>query len=121
MITGTLSNGFNFKIDEKKVFTHKFRRLMTKSIGTIRQGNDEELTPEEKERIKKENERILKANEDLIEYLLGEDGVEALEDFILEQTGEEVSAKEFDALIVEIINTAKREDEDTKKSSPSPE
>ena len=113
MITGELSNGFIFELDEKKVFTHKFRRLMTR---TIPQPIDDNLEEEERrEKEKAQQIRILRANEELIEYLIGETGVEKLEDYVMEKTGEEIGAAEFDALIIEMINAAKKDNEEIKK------
>lgn len=102
MITGTLSNGFQLEIDETKVKTYKFAKLVGMGVS------------------KNVNERLY-ATASILTYLLGEEGEEALLEYIEKQTGKEPTEQEVASLTIEIINLMKTEDEEIKKSSPSVE
>lgn len=102
MITGTLSNGFNFSLEERKLKTYRFTEILGRCASADA------------------NER-LDANRRVLPYLIGEDGKEALLEYIEKQTGEEALEKDVTALTIEIINAAKAEDEEIKKSQPSPQ
>ncbi len=102
MITGTLSNGFQLEIDETKVKTYKFAKLVGMGVS------------------KNVNERLY-ATASILTYLLGEKGEEALLEYIEKQTGKEPTGQEVASLTIEIINLMKTEDEEIKKSSPSVE
>jgi hypothetical protein len=100
MITGKLSNGFEVEVDETIVKTYKFSKIIGKACS------------------KDANERLY-ANAIILEYLLGEDGEEALLDYVRENTGHEPTESEITALTLEIINLMKTEDEEIKKSVSS--
>lgn len=102
MITGTLSNGYEITVDERKAATYQFSKLVGKASS------------------KDPNERLY-ANAKILPYLIGEDGEEALLEYISEQTGEEPVAKDVELLIVEIIKLMEDKDKTIKKSSTSEE
>lgn len=102
MITGKLSNGYEVEVDEKKLKTYKFAKMIGKSVS-----ND----------IK---ERLY-ANSKILEFLLGEKGEEALLEYVEKTTGHEPTEKEMSELTVEIMNLMKQEDEEIKKSTSSEE
>lgn len=96
MITGKLSNGFEVTVDKKKIKTYRFQKL----IGLSASKNDEEK---------------INASSQILSYLIGEEGEEALINHIESQTGEEATSDEVSGCIVEIINMMK-EDDEIKKS-----
>lgn len=102
MIKGKLSNGFEVEVNEKICESYRFAKMIGKCAS------------------KDTNERLY-ANAVILEYLIGEDQEEKLLQFIEEQTGEEPSEKAVANLTLEIINLMKKEDEEIKKSSSSPE
>ena len=102
MITGKLSNGFEFSADEKVIGTYKFARLIAQTMSTDRR-------------------KQLTATFEILPHLIGEEGEEALLDYIKEQTGEEPTEKEVSECIIEMINTIRDEDEKLKKSLSSEE
>lgn len=102
MITGKLSNGYEISVDEAKVKTYRF----TKLIGQAASKNDAER---------------LYANSQILGYLIGSDEEEKLLEYMEEQNGAEPTEKEVTAITIEIINLMKQEDEEIKKSSSSPE
>lgn len=102
MITGKLSNGFEFEADEKVIGTYKFSKLIAQTVS-------------------KERRTQLNATFQILPKLIGEDGEEALLEYIEEQTGEEATEKEVSELIIEMLNIIKEEDEKIKKSSSSEE
>ena len=102
MITGKLSNGFEIEVDETIVKTYKFSKMIGKACS------------------KDVNERLY-ANACILEYLLGEEGEEALLDYVRKDTGHEPTESEMTALSLEIINLMKAEDEEIKKSVSSEE
>lgn len=97
MIKGKLSNGFEIEVDEKRAKTHRFAKLMGKSVS-----NDPKAR--------------LAANANLLSYLIGDEGEEALMDYVESQTGEEATEQEMAELTVEIIKLMTSEDEEIKKS-----
>jgi len=102
MITGKLSNGFKVELDENKIKTYKFTKLIGKSAS-------------------KDDKERLYANSCILEYLIGENGEQALLDHIEKQVGHEPTEQEVTSLVIEIINLMKQEDEETKKSASSEE
>lgn len=102
MITGKLSNGFEVKVDEEKVKTYKFAKMIGKSVSS-----------DVKER--------LYANAMILEFLIGEEGEEALLEYVEKATGHEPTEKEMSELTIEIINLMKQENEQIKKSASSEE
>lgn len=102
MITGKLSNGYEVEVDEEKLKTYKFAKMIGKSVST-----------DVKER--------LYANSMILEFLLGEKGEEALLEYVEKTTGHEPTEKEMSDLTVEIINLMKQENEEIKKSTSSEE
>lgn len=102
MITGKLSNGFEFEADEKVIGTYRFSRLVARTVS-------------------KDKSTQLDATFSILPTLLGEDGEEALLNYIKEQTGEEPTEKEVSELIIEIMNVIREEDEKIKKSLSSDE
>lgn len=102
MITGKLSNGFKVDVDESKVETYRFSKMIGKASS-------------------KDMEERLYANATILEYLIGEEQEEALIEYASEKLGHEVTSEEMASLVIEIINLMKEEDEDVKKSSPSAE
>lgn len=102
MITGKLSNGFEITVDENKIKTYRFTKLIGKS-----------LSKDEKEQ--------LYANAVLLGYVIGEDSEEALLEHMSKQLGHEPTEKEVGDVFVEIIKLMKQEDEEIKKSASSDE
>lgn len=102
MITGKLSNGFEVEVNEKKVKTYAFTRLLGKAASS---NNDDKLY----------------ANGAMLSFLVGEEQEEALVAYVEEETGEEATTEQITALTLEIINLMKAEDEQIKKSSSSDE
>lgn len=102
MITGKLSNGYEVKVDEGKLKTYKFAKMIGKSVSS-----------DVKER--------LYANAKILEFLLGEKGEEALLDYVEKTNGHEPTEKEMSDITVEIINLMKQENEEIKKSTSSEE
>jgi hypothetical protein len=102
MITGKLSNGYEVKVDEGKLKTYKFAKMIGKSVSS-----------DVKER--------LYANAMILEFLLGEKGEEALLDYVEKTNGHEPTEKEMSDITVEIINLMKQENEEIKKSTSSEE
>lgn len=102
MITGNLSNGYEVNVDESKLGTYKFAKMIGKSVSS-----------DVKER--------LYANAMILEFLLGEKGEEALLDYVEKKTGHEPTEKEMSELTIEIIELMKEEDSSVKKSSSSDE
>lgn len=102
MITGTLSNGFEVTVNEEKVKTYRFAKMVGKSAS------------------KDASERLY-ANSIILEYLIGEDGEESLLDYVEKQNGHEPTETEMAELTIEIINLMRQEDSDIKKSSSSEE
>ena len=102
MITGKLSNGFNIEVDEEKAKSYRFVKLIGKASS-----------PDNAERIY--------ASSKVLEYLIGEEGEEALLEYMEKQTGKEPTEKEVTELTIEIINMMKQEDAEIKKSSSSEE
>lgn len=102
MITGKLSNGFEFEADEKVIGTYKFARLIAQTVSSDRKTQ-------------------LNATFQILPRLIGEDGEEALLEYIEEQTGEEATEKEVSELIIEMLDIIKKEDEKLKKSLSSEE
>lgn len=102
MITGKLSNGYEVTVDESKVKTYRFTKLIGQAASKI------------------DAERLY-ANSKILGYLIGEDKEEELLEYITEKNGAEPTEKEVTAITIEIINLMKQEDEEIKKSSSSPE
>lgn len=102
MITGKLSNGYEVEVDEEKLKTYKFAKMIGKSVS-----NDV------KER--------LYANAKILEFLLGEKGEENLLEYVEKTTGHDPTEKEMSDLTVEIMNLMKQENEEIKKSTSSEE
>lgn len=102
MITGKLSNGFEVEVDEEIVKTYRFAKLIGKSVS-------------------KDNNERLYANAKILEYLIGEDGEEALLEHMSKQLDHEPTEKEVSEVTIEIINLMKKEDEEIKKSVSSEE
>lgn len=95
MVTGTLSNGYEIKVDENKVKTYSF----TKLLGMAASKNDAE--------------RIY-ADSKMLPALIGEDGEADLLNYV-EKDGHEATQKEITALTIEIVNLMKSQDEEIKK------
>lgn len=102
MITGELSNGYKVEVNEEKLKTYKFAKMIGKSVST-----------DVKER--------LYANSMILEFLLGEKGEEDLLEYVEKTTGHEPTEKEMSDLTVEIMNLMKQENEEIKKSTSSEE
>ena len=102
MITGELSNGYKVEVNEEKLKTYKFAKMIGKSVST-----------DVKER--------LYANSMILEFLLGEKGEEYLLEYVEKTTGHEPTEKEMSDLTVEIMNLMKQENEEIKKSTSSEE
>lgn len=102
MITGELSNGYKVEVNEEKLKTYKFAKMIGKSVST-----------DVKER--------LYANSMILEFLLGEKGEEDLLEYVEKTTGHEPTEKEMSDLTVEIMNLMKKENEEIKKSTSSEE
>lgn len=100
MITGTLSNGFEIEVDEEKVKTYKFAKLLGKASS------------------KNVNERLY-ANSCILEYLIGEEKESKLIEHVEKVNGHEATEAEIVALTLEIINLMKEEDEEIKNSVSS--
>lgn len=96
MITGELSNGFKVTIDEKKIKTYRFQKLIGMSASD-------------------DDTKKVAASSQILSYLIGEEGEKKLIEYIESQTKEEATVEEVTALIIEIINLMK-EDNDIKKS-----
>lgn len=96
MITGELSNGFKVEIDEKKLKTYRFQKLIGMSASD-------------------DDTKKVAASSQILSYLIGEDGEEALINHIESQTNEEATVEEVTECIIEIINLMK-EDNEIKKS-----
>lgn len=102
MITGKLSNGYEVEVNEEKLKTYKFAKMIGKSVST-----------DVKER--------LYANSMILEFLLGEKGEEDFLEYVEKTTGHEPTEKEMSDLTVEIMNLMKQENEKIKKSTSSEE
>ena len=102
MITGKLSNGFEVTVDETKIKTYRF----TKIIGMAAS--------------QKEKERIY-ANAIFLSFLIGEEQEEKLLEYMYNDLGREAEADEVTNITMEILNLAKQEDEQIKKSASSDE
>jgi hypothetical protein len=102
MITGILSNGFEVSVDENKVKTYRFAKMLGKASS------------------KDINERLY-ANASILEYLIGEEKEEELIKYVESITGEEAKEPEMVALTLEIINLMKEEDKEIKNSVSSQE
>lgn len=96
MITGKLSNGFEVTVDKTKIKTYRFQKLIGLSAS-------------------KDDEEKIYASSQILSYLIGKEGEEALINHIESQTKKEATSDEVSGYIVEIINLMK-EDDEIKKS-----
>jgi len=102
MITGKLSNGFEFEANEKVIGTYEFGKLIAQTMS-------------------KDKAKQITATFEILPHLIGEEGEKALLDYIKEQTGESATEKEMSEYIIEMINIIRDEDEKLKKSLSSEE
>lgn len=102
MITGKLSNGFEVTMDEEVIKTYRFAKLIGQAVS-------------------KDNNEKMYANSKILSFLIGDADEEALLEYMKEKLGHEPTEKEVSDITIEIINLAKTEDEDIKKSASSDE
>ena len=102
MITGKLSNGFKFEVDENAIKSAEFRDILA---GTVSQDSSIKLA----------------ANSELISFLIGEDAKKELYAYIREKEGTKyVSLETLDSLTIELIKQLEQKDKDIKNSASSP-
>lgn len=102
MITGKLSNGFEMIVDEERIKTYKFAKIIGMSVS------------------KDVNERLY-ANSKILGCLIGEENEKALLEYMSKKLSHEPTEKEVSDITVEIINLMKTENEEIKKSASSEE
>lgn len=102
MITGKLSNGFKFEVDEKALKSAEFRDLLA---GTVA---DDMATK-------------ISANAELLSFMIGDKAKKELYALIREQDGSKyVSVEKIDALTLELMGLLESADKDIKNSESSP-
>lgn len=102
MITGKLSNGYKYSIDENAIVSAEFRDLLA---GTV----SEDKT------------RKLAANAELLSFLIGEEEKQKLYALIRKKEGTKyVSLETLDTLTLEMLKQLEQKSKDVKNSESSP-
>jgi hypothetical protein len=103
MITGKLSNGFKFKVDEEALESAEFRDLIA---GTISVNTQEKI----------------RANANLLSFLIGDEAKAELYAKIKEETGKKYTpVTEVDKYTIEIMGIIEEKNKNVKNSESSPE
>lgn len=102
MITGKLSNGFKFKVDENAIKSAEFRDILA---GTVSDDTQKKII----------------ANSELLTFLIGEEAKKELYALIRKKEGTKyVNVETIDALTLEIMGQLDEKDKDIKNSESSP-
>lgn len=102
MITGKLSNGFKFKVDEDAIKSAEFRDILA---GTISDDTQRKIT----------------ANSELLSFLIGDEAKKELYALVRKKEGTKyVSVEVIDALTLELMGQLEKKDKDIKNSESSP-
>ena len=102
MITGKLSNGFKFKVDEEAIKSAEFRDILA---GTV--SDDTQIK--------------IAANAELLSFLIGDEAKKELYALIRKKDGTKyVSVETIDALTLEMLGQLEKKDKDIKNSESSP-
>lgn len=102
MITGKLSNGFKYEVDEEAITSVEFRELIA---GTMSKDNQEKIV----------------ANSKLLEFLIGEDKKNELYALIRKKLGKKYTpVEEVDKCTIEIMKAVEEQNIQAKNSESSP-
>lgn len=102
MITGKLSNGFKFKVDEDAIKSAEFRDILA---GTISDDTQRKIT----------------SNSELLSFLIGDEAKKELYALVRKKEGTKyVSVEVIDALTLELMGQLEKKDKDIKNSESSP-
>ena len=102
MITGKLSNGNKFKVDEDAIKSAEFRDILA---GTISDDTQRKIT----------------ANSELLSFLIGDEAKKELYALVRKKEGTKyVSVEVIDALTLELMGQLEKKDKDIKNSESSP-
>lgn len=102
MITGKLSNGFKFSVDEDALKSAEFRDILA---GTVSANISTKIA----------------ATSELLTFLIGEAEKQKLYALIREKEGTKfVSVEKIDALTLELMGKLEEKDKDVKNSESSP-
>ena len=102
MITGKLSNGNKFKVDEDAIKSAEFRDILA---GTISDDTQRKIT----------------ANSELLSFLIGDEAKKELYALVRKKEGTKyVSVEVIEALTLELMGQLEKKDKDIKNSESSP-
>lgn len=103
MITGELSNGFKFEIDDEALESAEFRDLIA---GTI----------------SKDTQEKIRANANLLAFMVGDEKKDELYEMIRKETGKKFTpVAEVDKRTLEIMGIIEEHNKNIKNSESSPE